>query len=82
MNSKLQYAVVEVHSDSVDFSPSNIDGKKKLGNVLNQHDKLLLIVALDLVPTLEAKWGKKLVLKKTFTGSQLENCRSCLAILI
>ncbi|CAA2996733.1 isoleucine--tRNA ligase, chloroplastic mitochondrial [Olea europaea subsp. europaea] len=75
VNSKLQYAVVEVHSDSVDFSPSNIDGKKKLGNVLNQHDKLLLIVALDLVPTLEAKWGKKLVLKKTLTGSQLENCR-------
>ncbi|KAL2464054.1 tRNA synthetase class I family protein [Forsythia ovata] len=75
VNSKLQYAVVEVHSDSVDISTPTVDGKKKLGNVLKQHEKLLLIVALDLVPTLEAKWGKKLVVKKTIMGSQLENCR-------
>lgn len=36
---------------------------------------LHLVVALDLVPTLEAKWGVKLTVKASLTGAELENCR-------
>ncbi|KAL7256912.1 hypothetical protein ACSBR1_010782 [Camellia fascicularis] len=35
-NSKLQYAVVEVHALSGDASTSPGDGKKRLGNVLKE----------------------------------------------
>lgn len=75
VNSKLQYAVVEVDSSSVDTSATSKDKEKRFGNLLKEGDKLYLIVALDLVPTLEAKWGRKLVVKATLTGAELENCR-------
>lgn len=78
MNAKLQYAVVEVQSSPIDVSASSGNAKRKLGNVLKQHKNLFLIVALDLIPTLEAKWGIKLVVKKTISGSDLEKCRSVL----
>lgn len=75
VNGKLQYAVVEVSSASVDSSTSSGDGKKRLGNFMKDDKSLYLIVALDLVSTLESKWGLKLTLKKTVLGSDLENCR-------
>ncbi|XP_075113291.1 isoleucine--tRNA ligase, chloroplastic/mitochondrial isoform X1 [Nicotiana tabacum] len=75
VNGKLQYAVVEVCSASTDDSTSPGDGKKRLGNFLKGDKSLYLIVALDLVSALEAKWGLKLALKKTVLGSDLENCR-------
>ncbi|EYU43948.1 hypothetical protein ABFS82_07G014600 [Erythranthe guttata] len=75
VNSKLQYAVVEVHSDDVDITASSGDKEKRIGNLLKEHNKLYLIVGLDLVPTLEAKWGLKLSVKATLTGADLENCR-------
>ncbi|KAM7280252.1 hypothetical protein ACFE04_007386 [Oxalis oulophora] len=37
--------------------------------------------ASDLVPTLEAKWGVKLVVRKTLTGADLENCRKCPVVI-
>ena len=49
--------------------------KRRLGSVMKEDKKPLLIVALDLVPTLEAKWGVKLAIRKTLLGSDLENCR-------
>lgn len=75
VNSKLQYAVVEVHSNSADTSASSVNKEKRLGNVLKEMGNLHLVVALDLVPTLEAKWGVKLTVKASLTGAELENCR-------
>ncbi|KAG8369963.1 hypothetical protein BUALT_Bualt14G0067800 [Buddleja alternifolia] len=75
VNSKLQYAVVEVQSNSEDIAASSVDKAKRLGNVFKEKDKLYLVVALDLVPTLEAKFGLKLIVKTTLTGAELENCR-------
>ncbi|XP_043715666.1 isoleucine--tRNA ligase, chloroplastic/mitochondrial isoform X1 [Telopea speciosissima] len=76
VNAKLHYAVVEVLPMS-DASESLGSGKRKLGNVLNGQwtRNLFLIVASDLVPALESKWGVKLAVKKTLSGSDLENCR-------
>ncbi|CAL5407071.1 unnamed protein product [Camellia sinensis] len=64
VNSKLQYAVVEVHALLGDASMSPGDRKKRLGNVLKEQNKPFLIIASDLLSTLEAKWGTKLVVKK------------------
>ncbi|KAK2984433.1 hypothetical protein RJ640_014839 [Escallonia rubra] len=75
VNAKLEYAVVEVHSPSPDVSNSSADGKKKLGNVFKEREKPFLIIASELVSTLEAKWGVKLVVKKILLGSDLEHCR-------
>lgn len=75
VNAKLQYAVVEVHTPLVDVSTSSADGQKMVGNFLKEREKPFLIVALNLVSTLEAKWGMKLVVKKIILGSALENCR-------
>ncbi|THG12766.1 hypothetical protein TEA_028985 [Camellia sinensis var. sinensis] len=75
VNPKLQYAVVEVHPLFGDDSASPGDGKKRLGNVLKGKEKPFLIIASDLVSTLEAKWNTKLVVKKTLMGSDLENYR-------
>ncbi|KAL8484972.1 hypothetical protein ACS0TY_027326 [Phlomoides rotata] len=75
VNSKLQYAVVEVRSNSEDTTASPVNKEKRLGNVLKENGNLYLVVALDLVLTLEAKWGLKLVVKTTLTGAELENCR-------
>ncbi|XP_047310056.1 isoleucine--tRNA ligase, chloroplastic/mitochondrial [Impatiens glandulifera] len=75
VNSKLQYAVVEVLPPSGDVSTSPGEGKKRLGNILKEQKIPFLIVASELVPTLEAKWGTKLVVKKLMMGSDLENYR-------
>ncbi|XP_042518568.1 isoleucine--tRNA ligase, chloroplastic/mitochondrial [Macadamia integrifolia] len=77
VNAKLQYAVVEVLLPMTDASKSLGSGKQKHGNVLNGQlaGNLFLIVGSDLVPTLESKWGVKLAVKKTLSGSDLENCR-------
>ncbi|KAK7842393.1 isoleucine--trna ligase [Quercus suber] len=75
VNAKLQYAIVEVQSLSGDVSLSAGNKKQRLGNILKESKKPFLIVASDLVPTLEAKWGVKLIIKKILSGSDLENCR-------
>lgn len=75
MNAKLQYAIVEVQPLSGDVSLSAGNKKQRLGNILKESKKPFLIVASDLVPTLEAKWGVKLIIKKILSGSDLENCR-------
>ncbi|KAL4642936.1 hypothetical protein ACB092_02G055700 [Castanea dentata] len=75
VNAKLQYAIVEVQSLSEDVSLSAGNKKQRLGNILKESKKPFLIVASDLVPTLEAKWGVKLIIKKILSGSDLENCR-------
>lgn len=75
MNAKLQYAIVEVQSLSEDVSLSAGNKKRRLGNILKESKKPFLIVASDLVPTLGAKWGVKLIIKKILSGSDLENCR-------
>ncbi|KAK2645945.1 hypothetical protein Ddye_021140 [Dipteronia dyeriana] len=74
VNSKLQYAVVEVQPLEGDSIGSE-NKKRRMGNVLKELKKLFIIVASDLVPKLEAKWGTKLLVKKTLLGSDLENCR-------
>lgn len=75
VNAKLQYAVTEVHALSEDLSSVG-NGQRTLGSVLkSDHRKPFLVVASDLVPTLESKWGVKMTVKKTFMGSELENCR-------
>ncbi|KAK6913771.1 Zinc finger, FPG/IleRS-type [Dillenia turbinata] len=75
VNAKLQYAVVEV-GPPLDNGPACTGKEKhKLGNALKEQKKLFLIVASDLVAALEAKWGMKLSVRKTFLGSDLENCR-------
>lgn len=73
VNPKLQYAVVEVHERSGDVSTVPEDGKKRLGNVLKEQKKPFLIIASDLLRTLEEKWGAKLVVQKILLGSDLEN---------
>ncbi|AED95762.1 tRNA synthetase class I (I, L, M and V) family protein [Arabidopsis thaliana] len=75
VNAKLQYSVVEVQSFSEDESTVTSNKKKIPGKVLKNQQKLFVIVATDLVPALEAKWGVKLSISKTFLGSDLENCR-------
>lgn len=75
MNAKLQYAVVEAKSFLEDVPVSAGNKKRRLGNVLKQSSKPFFIVAYDLVPTLEAKWGTKLIIKRTLWGSDLENCK-------
>ncbi|KAI4338518.1 hypothetical protein MLD38_023567 [Melastoma candidum] len=75
VNGLLQYAIVEVESSLEGPSLSSGDKKKRLGNVLMGEKMPYLIVAADLVPALEAKWGVKLSVKKVLPGSNLENCR-------
>ncbi|AQK75403.1 Isoleucine--tRNA ligase chloroplastic/mitochondrial [Zea mays] len=75
VNPKLIYAVAEVQS--VFESESTSGGKqRKVGNILSsEKGKLFVIVASDLITTLESKWGVKLVVHKSFPGSALEHCR-------
>ncbi|GER52191.1 isoleucine--tRNA ligase [Striga asiatica] len=75
VNAKLQYAVVEIDASDVGTTSSSASKEKRIGNILKEHKKLYLVVALDLVPTVEEKWGVKLTVKTTLTGAQLENCR-------
>lgn len=73
VNAKLQYAIVEVQTPSETLSAEN--KKRRFGNVLKEEKKPFFVVASDLVQTLEAKWGVKLIVRKTLLGSDLENCR-------
>lgn len=74
VNGELLYAVVEV--DHVLDDSYTSSGGKKLGSVLKPGEtKLFIIVASELVSLLEAKWGVKLLIRKTFAGNSLENCR-------
>lgn len=75
VNGKLQYAVIEVQSFLGDASAFSGNKKQRLGHLLKKQKRSFLVVASDLVPKLEAKWGVKLVVKKTLVGSDLENCR-------
>ncbi|CAI0431624.1 unnamed protein product [Linum tenue] len=71
VNDKLQYAIVQVQSFLEDSSPSLGKKKQRPGNLLKQ--KLpFLVVASDLVATLETKWGVKLLVRKTILGAELE----------
>jgi len=75
VNPKLEYAVVEIQS-LLETDPASGGKKKKgLGLVLEDAKKPFLIVASELVPSLEAKWGVKLVVKTKQLGSELENYR-------
>ncbi|BAT77131.1 hypothetical protein VIGAN_01522200 [Vigna angularis var. angularis] len=75
VNPKLEYAVVEIKS-LLEPDPATGGKKKKgLGLFLEDEKKPNLIVASDLVPSLEAKWGVKLVVKTKQLGSELENYR-------
>ncbi|GAB2214507.1 hypothetical protein Drorol1_Dr00018858 [Drosera rotundifolia] len=74
VNAKLDYAVVELHCPE-DVSSSLGKGKRMVGTVLKEQKKLFLIVASDLIPTLQQTWGAKLVVKQVVLGSDLENCR-------
>ncbi|RDY04671.1 Isoleucine--tRNA ligase, chloroplastic/mitochondrial, partial [Mucuna pruriens] len=75
VNPKLEYAVVEIKSSQEDDPSSGGTKKKGLGLVLKDEKKPFLIVASELVPSLEAKWGVKLVVKTRQLGSDLENYR-------
>ncbi|KAL4312315.1 hypothetical protein GQ457_01G031180 [Hibiscus cannabinus] len=75
VNAKLQYAVVAAKPLLEDAHLSAGNKKKRVGNVLKEPKLPFFIVAYDLVPTLEAKLGIKLIIKKTLLGSDLENCR-------
>ncbi|KAE8734218.1 Isoleucine--tRNA ligase [Hibiscus syriacus] len=75
VNAKLQYAVVGPKPLFEDAHLSTGNKKKRIGNVLKEPNMPFFIVAYDLLPTLEAKWGIKLIIKKTLLGSDLENCR-------
>ncbi|KAL9227176.1 hypothetical protein vseg_002900 [Gypsophila vaccaria] len=72
VNAKLKYSVVEVLSPLEDVSANS---KKRFGSVLSGLQKPYVIVASDLVPTLEAKWGMKLLVKRSFLGSDIELCK-------
>ncbi|KAL5983785.1 Isoleucine--tRNA ligase, chloroplastic/mitochondrial [Asimina triloba] len=72
VNAKLLYSVTEVYLEDMSQSP----GTRKLSNVLkSEQRKPFVIVASELIPTLQSKWGVKLSVKKTFQGSALENYR-------
>jgi isoleucyl-tRNA synthetase len=73
VNPELSYAVVVVQS--VLEGESDSGGKLRVGNIMNSENKLFVIVASDLILTLETKWGVKLVVQKSFPGSALEHCR-------
>lgn len=75
MNPELEYAVAEVqYQEETSNAPGS--GHIKLGSILATRGKqLLVIIAMDLVASLESKWGTKLSVKKKISGSLLENCR-------
>jgi len=75
VNGKLQYAIVEVHSPLGDTAVPKEDKRCRLAKVMKGEKRPFLVVASDLVPALEVKWGVKLSVKKVLLGSDLENCR-------
>ncbi|KAG0613475.1 hypothetical protein M758_6G105600 [Ceratodon purpureus] len=79
VNDKLTYAVVEIQSSisSEEESDASKTGKSKArnGSALQSLVVKHVIVAADLVPSLQAKWGVSLEVKGTFLGSALEHSR-------
>ncbi|KAK7387905.1 hypothetical protein VNO78_22703 [Psophocarpus tetragonolobus] len=75
VNPKLEYAVVEIKPLPEHGHSSDGTKKKGVGLVLKDEKRPFLIVASELVPSLEAKWGVKLVVKTRQLGSELENYR-------
>ncbi|CAN0900547.1 Isoleucine--tRNA ligase, chloroplastic/mitochondrial [Linum grandiflorum] len=75
VNDKLQYAVIEIQSFLEDSSLPTGKQKQRPGNVLREQKRPFLVVALDLVPTLQAKWGVKLLIRKSMLGSELDGFR-------
>lgn len=76
VNPDLLYVVAEVKSALQGASTSSGGKQVNLGRILLSGErKPFLIVALDLVSTLESKWGVNLVIRKTFPGLDLEHCR-------
>lgn len=75
VNARLNYSVVELLSQEEAVPVSSSNGKRRFGIILGELKKPYLIVATDLVETLESKWGVKLLVKRTFLGSDIENCK-------
>ncbi|KAH9605152.1 hypothetical protein KSS87_019895 [Heliosperma pusillum] len=75
VNAKLKYSVVELLSPLEDVSVSSANTKRRIGSIFGELKKPYVIVASDLVPTLEAKWGIKLLIKRSFLGSDIEHCK-------
>lgn len=76
VNPELLYAIVEVQSSTGDSSKSPGGKQKSFGRILKSGErKPFLIVASEIISTLESRWGVKLLIRKTFPGSALENCR-------
>ncbi|XP_011621916.2 isoleucine--tRNA ligase, chloroplastic/mitochondrial isoform X1 [Amborella trichopoda] len=74
VNAELLYAVIEVTSLTEGGSTSQ--GSSKLGKIMRCGKKVpYLIVATERVPALQSMWNAKIEVKKTFRGSELENCR-------
>ncbi|CAN6468330.1 unnamed protein product [Victoria cruziana] len=74
VNPVLQYAIAKVHP-LVEDDTSKASNTTLAKSLRGGHQKLFVIVASDLVSTLESKWGVKLTVIKTLLGSVLENCR-------
>ena len=79
VNDQLIYAVVEIQPSTVSEEESeaskNGKGKARSGSALQSPQTKNVIIAADLVPALQAKWGVSLEVKGTFPGSALEHSR-------
>ncbi|KAL3685804.1 hypothetical protein R1sor_003826 [Riccia sorocarpa] len=80
VNDKLIYAVVEVQPNSAAEGQSGDSvksdkAKKRTGSALADPEIKHLVVAEDLVKTLQSKLGVNLEIKGTFPGSALELCK-------
>lgn len=82
VNDQLSYAVVEIQpSASVEGESETSKsgkGKTRSGSALRSPQLKYVVVAADLIPALQAKWGVSLETKGTFPGSALEHCRCTL----
>eukprot|EP00252_Welwitschia_mirabilis_P004501 TRINITY_DN14836_c0_g1_i1.p1 TRINITY_DN14836_c0_g1~~TRINITY_DN14836_c0_g1_i1.p1 ORF type:complete len:1110 (-),score=238.68 TRINITY_DN14836_c0_g1_i1:463-3792(-) len=78
VNGKLIYAIVEVCPSMKEAEEKPL-GTRKRGMLFKscEHNGMTqyLVVAKDLIATLQKKWGVDLKVKKTFLGSALEHCR-------
>lgn len=79
VNDQLTYAVVEIQPSGTSEEESGATktgkGKRRVGAALEKPQVKYLILAADLVPALQAKWGVSLEVKGTCLGSALEHCR-------
>lgn len=79
VNDQLTYAVVEIQPLAIseeDLQTPKVSKGKKVGAALENPQVKYVVVAADLVSTLQGKWGVTLAVKGTFPGSALEFCRS------